>query len=364
MNFIQKIFGKKEDPIATNAQFWNWFEQNEKTFYNVLNNKHADVEADFFDRLSPKLEELKSGYYFLAGMFDDDTAELIITVDGDARNIVFAEELIAEAPQIKGWKFTALKQPESIENLEIRMNEYVFNSENIHFLADQLLDYPDEIAITIVCDLMNDSNREIASNCAYIFVDNFLGELDSLISIDNLNIVGRHEASGELIPISRLKAYLIWRQKEFVEKYEGVRHDAENDLYATFEATLQNGNPLIAVMNTTLLEWDAKASHPWIVILTIKYDGSDNNGMPDNEDYAILNELEDEIMLQLKDENGYLNLGRQTADNEREIYFACTEFRQPSKVLYAVQKRYEDRFEIRYEIYKDKYWKWFDRFRS
>ncbi|WP_430402122.1 DUF695 domain-containing protein [Fluviicola sp.] len=362
MNLFNKIFGSKHVPITSNSEFWTWFQQNERTFFNVLNNKNANVEVDLFDRISPKLNELKDGYYLLAGMFDKKTAELIITDEGDARNIVFVEELIADAPKIDGWKFTALKQPDTDEKFVITMNKCEFNHQNIHFCVNQLEDYPDEIDISIIYDGLTDLNVDTVRNGVYIFLDNYLGELDSLMNIDNLSIIGRKEAGEEIIPITKLKSYLIWRQKEFIEKYEGFRHDTEEDLYSTFEATLENGNTLIAIMNTTLLDWDAKASHPWLVIFRIKYEGTKDSGLPNNEDYELMNQIEDEIMSQLKDHDGYLNLGRQTADGEREIFFACREFRLPSKVLYSIQQKYSEHFKTSYEIYKDKYWKWFDRF--
>src|SRR5690606_12698982 len=103
--------------------------------------------------------------------------------------------------------------------------------------------------------------------------------------------------------------YLIWREKEFVEKYKGIWHYTENDSYSSLEATLQNGKPLIAIVNSTLLEWDCKASHPWVLAVQINYDGSNNNGMPNNHTYELLNSLEDQIMLELKDYEGYLNIG-------------------------------------------------------
>ncbi len=54
--------------------------------------------------------------------------------------------------------------------------------------------------------------------------------------------------------------------------------------------------------------------------MTLKYDGSKNNGMPNNTDYELLGSIEDEILLSLKDKDGNLNIGRQTANNERDIY--------------------------------------------
>jgi hypothetical protein len=98
--------------------------------------------------------------------------------------------------------------------------------------------------------------------------------------------------------------------------------------------------------------------------LKIKYDGSKNNGMPNNIDYEKLTAIEEEIMQVLKDSDGYLNIGRETANGEREIYFACKDFRKPSKVFYQIQQSYSNVFEIEYDIFKDKYWQCFDRFKQ
>lgn len=40
-------------------------------------------------------------------MYDENTVELIITPDGDLKNIAFAEELVEAAPKLDKWKFTA-----------------------------------------------------------------------------------------------------------------------------------------------------------------------------------------------------------------------------------------------------------------
>ena len=151
---------------------------------------------------------------------------------------------------------------------------------------------------------------------------------------------------------------------EFIEKYEGVRYDTENDSCSTLEAEFESGNKLFAIINTDLLNWDSKASHPWISVLTLKYDGSNNNGMPNDNDYKLLDKIQDEIMEELKDVDGYLNIGRQTAKEEREIYFACKDFRKPSKVFFKTQQKYSGNFEIEYDIYKDKYWQSFERFNT
>jgi hypothetical protein len=62
--------------------------------------------------------------------------------------------------------------------------------------------------------------------------------------------------------------------------------------------------------------------------------------------------------------DGYLSIGRQTADSVREIYFACKDFRKPSKVMHNIQMKYADQIEISFDLYKDKYWMSFNRFTS
>lgn len=361
MIFLKNILGKNDGPIKSNKDFWDWFQINEKNFFDVIKAGNT-IEKDFFNKLAPKLKELKDGYFYLTGMFDNNTAELILTADGSTKNIAFVEELIAQAPKINGWKFTALKPALDIENVSIEMAGHKFNSENIFFYSNDLADYPDEIDLVIIHNNLDERNKNDIINGVYIFLDHYLGELDFLNNIDNLKIVGKNEAEKELVPIAKLKDFLNWRQKEFIEKYEGVRYDTKNDEHVVMEAERESGKRLIAVINTQLLSWEKKASHPWLATITFKYDGSKNNGMPNNKDYETLNAIEDELINELKDKDGYLNIGRQTESGERDIYFACKDFRKPSKVFYEIEKKYAKKYEVEYEIYKDKYWQSFERF--
>ena len=192
-------------------------------------------------------------------------------------------------------------------------------------------------------------------------MDNFLGELKFATTIDTMRVVGKESAEGESIPIEKLKDYLVWRQKEFIEKYDGARRSTEKDSYVLFTAKLNSGNELIAVINTDMLSWDAKASHPWVLCVEIEYVGK-NSGMPEEVTYQMLEEFENDMLAKLKDADGYLNIGRQTADGIRTIYFACRDFRKPSLVVYGLSKKYASKFKMTYDIYKDKYWRSFNRF--
>jgi hypothetical protein len=296
-------------------------------------------------------------------MSDDKTSEIILTADGIIKNIVFVEDLVAAAPVIKNWKITALKQPSDISQYSIEMEGVKFNEEKMKFYPIEYSYMPDKIDIVITHEDLTEENRAVITNGVYLALDNTLGEINSISTIDNLNIIHPREATEVLIPIGKLKSFLIWREKEFVEKYKGLRRDTGEDIYSTLTATMNSGLPLVAMINTGLLNWDSKVSHPWISEVVIKYDGTDNNGMPNRTTSEFLNEIEDKIIAKLKDSEGHLNIGRQTAESVREIYFASIDFRLPSKVLHQIQEEYKNKLELSFSIYKDKYWQSFERFR-
>ncbi|MCE3229005.1 MAG: hypothetical protein K0S32_3556 [Bacteroidetes bacterium] len=354
MSFLKNIFSSKKDNLSNNQQFWDWFVQNEKTFYNAI--KSSDnIQGGFVNKFSPKLSELNESFHFLAGMLDENTAEIIFTADGKIQTLVFIEELVESAPNIPAWKFTAHKQSMDTSRYSVDMGGIKFGNETISFYSNENPAYPDEIDITIVHPDYNERQKDTFYNGVYIFLDNHLGELNSVSMIDKVTVIGPSQAAKELIPVEKLHSFLTWREKEFVEKHKSVWRESDKNNYSILEAQQENGNALIAVINTDLLNWDAKASHPWMMIVVLKYDGSRNNGMPDEKTYQALGDIEEEILTQLKDSEGYLNIGRQTCEGEREIFFACKEFRKPSKVLDTIAKKYPQ-YETSFEIFKDKYW--------
>lgn len=127
MSFLKNLFIKKETPIKSYQDFWDWFQKNEKAFFKVVRDEN-NIEENFLNKLSDKLAEIKDGFYYLTGMFDDNTAELILTADGNLNNIIFIEEIINAAPVINNWKLTAHKPALDIKEVSIKMMAMIFRS--------------------------------------------------------------------------------------------------------------------------------------------------------------------------------------------------------------------------------------------
>ena len=361
MNFFKKFFSPSDTNSISYSDFWAWFVSNQGSFYKLVKSQ-SNIEKGFFDKLSPMLDRVHDDIYYLTGMYSDDVVELVLTAEGVVKNFVFIEELVNASPSLPNWKFTALKPALDIKNVNIEMGGFEFSSNNISFYDSTHPDYPDEISIDLVYHDYSEEDENISQHGIHIFLDNYLGEVSYASLIDSIRIISKSKATKELIEINKLKDYLNWRQKEFIEKYEATRYDTDSDSYSGYEATTLEDLPVIAIINTEMLGWDSKASHPWLMTITLEYDGDDNNGLPNPETYESLNTIEDEIMKEMVDSEGYLNIGRQTAEGKRKIYFACKEFRKPSKVVAEILNVNKNTIKGNYDIYKDKYWKSFNRF--
>ena len=166
----------------------------ENEFYKIVKKGNGDkISTQFFDKIAPKLNEFKEGIWYLTGMLNDNTVDLILTADGEVQNFYVIEELIS----------TALKPEHDIENVGINMAGFSFTGANISFYSNELKDYPDEINITLIHDYYNEENKADIINGCYLFLDNYLGELNSLSIIDSINFEQKSEAEKELIPIEK-----------------------------------------------------------------------------------------------------------------------------------------------------------------
>ncbi|SFW84443.1 DUF695 domain-containing protein [Chitinophaga sancti] len=350
-------FLKQPNP---NAEFWNWFKKHEKDFFKVLQDK-GDIQGELFNPLAERLSKIREGYFFLAGIHKG-TAELILTADGKIKNIPFIEELVAAAPTIPGWTFMAAKPATLTASQSIGLGDYRFDYQTLFFFANEDPQYPDKISITVVHDQYTAENREQMVMGVYIFLDNYLGEIKSATVIDAVDIAGPENAGRELIPIHKLKAYIDWREKEFVEKYDGLGFDKERDSYTALQAEDPNGIPMLMVVNAGAMQWEYPASYPWILEYIIKYPDDDNAGLPGEKTMELMETIEEELRVLLAGDD-FMDIGRVTSENRRSIYFTCREFRAPVKAADTIHRKYEPQIEIEWDVYKDKYWQSLDIFR-
>lgn len=193
--------------------FWAWFQKNEQSFLNAMTDMWSikRVEEEFLDKLSPKLDEVYKGIFPLVGMLDSTTAELTLSVN-EVEGIAFVEALVNAAPVLAGWKFTVFKPATPVEDFEIEKGGCTFGVRNMAFYVSQDTNYPNTIAITVVHNDYDNHSEPVVYSGVRFFLDNHLGELAYATMIDKLTVIDTKSAQKPLIPISKLRNYLTWRQ--------------------------------------------------------------------------------------------------------------------------------------------------------
>lgn len=346
-------------PIDKIATFWNWFASQAPSYRELLK-ANADVEDLIFEPLGEALSHIQKDIFFLLGYKDSGEAELILTADGNIKNMYLIDALIQHAPDLPHWKFIGHKKAMELENLHISIGAMEFNKDTIFFQPIEHENYPDLIDIEIYYTQFDPEEINAVHQGIFIFLDNFIGELNFVKLIDQIIIVEEVPNIENLVPISKLKDYLNWREKEFVENYQ-EQPLPEEFHYSLMSAELQNGAILLAIINTDALQWETKAAFPWIGIITLHFELEEEGQFPNEATQEALEQIENKLCEHLNTAQEAIHIGRQTIQNKREIYFVAKDYNTLAKVFYASQQEHES-FRLESEIYKDKYWRTFDKF--
>ncbi len=365
MGFLQKLMGKHQaivvDKVVHDKEtFWAWFQAQSAMFHHAVITQEQ-IETEFFDPLSAWLERMHEGIYFLAGEAEAGVAELIFTADGVYKNFAFIEDLVASAPALTGWRFVALKPACPIEGFGINMNGLAYSDETLRFYAREQPEHPHIVDIVVVHNDESATEEQLTSG-VYVYLDNLLGEWVAVTQIDQLHIIPPSAATQPLLPMADLAPYLQQKHAAWQQAYAHVYHNSDQDDFASFEGEADNGQLIVGIIDSTLMQWAHKPSHPWMLTLHIAYDGSGLNGMPSKQVYQHMEAFEDALMAQLPEHEGHLNLGRETGDDVRLVYIACKQFVEATRVLERLMPQFKQDMVVSYDVFQDKYWLSLQRF--
>ena len=359
MKFLKNIFSKKEETLNNPnetinlAEFWTWFEQHDSRLFNAVKSQN-NIQFEFVNPVFNKLNQVQEGAFLLTGMMNDNKAELIFTAEGNILKFPYIKAIVNSAPKLKNWQFTAFKPSMDFPDFGINMGPKSFSADNVYFFPENNSDYPDEIAIKLVYkDVYKEDEHNLIENGTFIFIENYLGEVKTVTQIDRLSIEHNPKEVIELNPISKLSDYINWREQEFEEKYHGTVHNSDESNYSSLEWK-NEGKAIVGVVNSDLIKWDKKASHPWIMVITIKFDENENNGMPNQEALQTYYQFEDKLRELLPDKEGYVHVAQTTGLGKREIYYANKGFIKPIQLLDKMKNEVNFKYSI--EVFKDKYW--------
>ena len=352
---VNKNFRTENDIQQAGNAFWRWFVENEYRF-RTLQKSDADQALQFLEELIQQMQPYNPWLKALAGPYNSEGYELIITADGDIALFCKVEALIQLAPAVAHWTFTAHKPALGFEAISIDLYDVEFNAGTTSFYPVAQDNFPDEVSIVLTHADYNVEQDDHFQAGGMIYLENGLGEVNTATKIDHYETGPvPSEADGvDIIPIVKLAEYLNWREKEFIGKYESILSN-KPDLFHLFEAEDKEGRLMLITVNMDCRYWEMKPAFSWLLQVNINYTG-DETGFPTEAQLIDLQSLEEE-MLDLLPDNGFIFAGNRTYDNCRNIYLYVNEYQMPSLLLNRYIETRSTDLEILFFIKRDKYWR-------
>jgi hypothetical protein len=336
--------------------FWQWFVHNEYRFRELEKND-SEQALSFLDELIQQMKPFNPWLKALAGPYSGNRYELIITADGDVALFCKVEELIAKAPVLEKWKFTAHKPALGFEGISIDLYEKKFSVDTTCFYPIVRDEYPDEVSIILTHVEYDPADDDQFQAGGMIYLENGLGEENTATKIDHYETgpVPAPDSGIEVIPISKLADYLNWREKEFVEKYESFHAQRPEESFTLLEAEDSDGKLMLVTVDAGFKDWPLRPAFPWLFQVDINYK-SDDSGLPANEQMQEIQDIEDQIVGLLTTGSTIYYIGHRTYDNVRNVFFYASEYKNNSTILHRFVETASVNYGILFFVRKDKYW--------
>jgi len=350
MIILKQLFHKTAAPDAV-QQFWSWFVRHESRY-----RLKQWSPAEFLEAAIGQLRSFDPWLKLLVSSDNGGELELIVTADGDIALFTRVHELVRAAPQVPGWRFTPLKQPMGMEQVRIEMNGEEFSRATLHFYAEESDRFPDEVALVLTHKAYRTADDELFQSGGMIYLENALGELNAATRIDRYRVGPEPADRSKLIALGKLPDYLLWREKEAGTRRGKSAPDVPRppDRWRIIEAEDRTGRPMLAAFNRAYHDWPHKPCFPWLVAIHIQYKGR-RDGLPDERQWAGLQQMEDEI-LALLPQTEVILLGHKTYDHLRVIYLYAIDYWNSSVALNDYRQQSGWPYDLAFYMTLDKYW--------
>ena len=194
--------------MAGDNKFWVWFSENHEAIES-----YKSGDEKLLDEITEELHKYNENLYFEFSTHDEIN-EFIITAEGDSEHFDSVFTLIDSAPNIKGWKFIALKPAMGFEF--ITSYEGVdYNSDDLWFLPLSGKSNPKVLGLRVGIPNYDKKIHENSVSAIWILLDSGLGELKTTQEVHHVETTAlpkNPEESG-YIKVKEMEDYLEWRKK-------------------------------------------------------------------------------------------------------------------------------------------------------
>ena len=154
--------------------FWEWFKRHNHE-YLTLKNRSAKQSRYWLNELNAHLRAYFKFFGCSIEWRPRQEAILTITVHGRSMHFKKVDDLVAKAPQLAGWKISALDDPRPLDFLlDEQIMDTGIDPAEMYFSIDN--DDPDHASLIIYHPLCNPENEHLVYSLANSAIYNLLGE--------------------------------------------------------------------------------------------------------------------------------------------------------------------------------------------
>jgi hypothetical protein len=194
-----------------------------------------------------------------------------------------------------------------------------------------------------------------------MYVQNGIGELKAATLIDDMDFGPVPEDSSALIPVAKLDSYLLWREKEFVEKYQAGQIEKVPELFNVIEGQDEEGNIMIAIVNTAYEHWPYKPAYQWLLSVSMEYEAAES-GLPNEKMLAAMQSEEEQVIKMLIGQSETIYVSSKTFKGARTACFYTRSYELPSQLMHAWADQHPNSVISGFFVEKDKYWRCLEEF--
>jgi len=190
--------------------FWKWFEEHLKDFEVLVTSYEP-----FWDTTLAMLRKLDPRLCFELSQPDDHDREFIITAEGRTDLFPLVDSIIAQAPQLDGWRFIALKPPMGFDFVT-KYEGIRFDPSSMWFLPLENPTRPSDFGMLVgVPNFSTEIKRQIG-NAVAIILDTGLGERAAALDIQHVEVsdLPDNPEDAGYIELHELADYIKWRKRK------------------------------------------------------------------------------------------------------------------------------------------------------
>lgn len=191
--------------------FWAWFVANSDRFRTM----ETPAKEGLLDEIVEKLHTIDDRLYFEVSEPQEGGNELVITAEGDRELFPLVDKMVALAPRLKGWKFTALR-PAMGFGFAVEYSGVKLDPDELWFLPLTAGDDEEHLGLRIGIPRLSPKSTQAAVNAAWILLDTALGErrtAETIAHVEVARLPWNPEEAG-YIALVELPDYLQWRESE------------------------------------------------------------------------------------------------------------------------------------------------------